>query len=63
MTVDYASSADAKRSSPLLVLLAWMVVGLPALWGVAMSARAAMQLFHPPPAQTVTSPAAPSGGK
>lgn len=64
MTIEYASPDNAKRSSPLLVLLAWAVVGLPALWGISMSARAAMQLFQNTPA-TANSAAAsgPVSGK
>lgn len=50
MTIDYSQThAPQRRGSPLLVALAWAVVGIPALWGVAMTARTAMQLFHSPP--------------
>lgn len=58
MTIESSSAVDAKPSSPLLVLLAWAVVGIPALWGIFMTGRAAMQLFQNTPT-TTTSPAAP----
>jgi hypothetical protein len=53
MTIDYSHSEPTqRRGSPLLLVLAWAVVGIPALWGVAMTARTAMQLFHSPPAHS-----------
>ena len=45
-----AQAAAAPRhpsQSPLLVLLAWAVVALPAAWGIYMTARTSVQLFHP----------------
>lgn len=53
MTIDYSQThAPQRPGSPLLVVLAWAVVGIPALWGIAMTGRTAMQLFHSPPAQS-----------
>lgn len=49
------TTGQEKPSSPVLVVLAWVVVAVPALWGISMSARTAMQLFQTqaaPPAQT-----------
>ena len=66
MTIDYSSAGTSPRhGSPLLVILAWAVVGIPALWGVAMTARTAMQLFHSPPAAApaAVSTTGPATGK
>jgi hypothetical protein len=65
MTIDYSHSQPTQRpGSPLLVVLAWAVVGIPALWGIAMTGRTAMQLFHAPPAHSAAaSTTAPATGK
>jgi hypothetical protein len=53
MTTESSNSgAPPRPGSRLLVVLAWAVVGIPALWGISMTARTAMKLFHPTPAQT-----------
>jgi hypothetical protein len=49
--------ADVKTSSPALIALAWIIVGVPLGWGVYKSALNAVKLFQPQPA--VTAPAAP----
>jgi len=49
--------ADVKTSSPALIALAWIIVGVPLGWGVYRSALNAVKLFQPQPA--VTAPAAP----
>ena len=49
--------AEIKRSSPALVALAWIIVGVPLAWGVYRSALNAVKLFQTPPA--ATAPAAP----
>jgi hypothetical protein len=49
--------ADVKTSSPALIALAWIIVGVPLGWGVYKSALNAVKLFQPQP--TVTAPAAP----
>lgn len=41
-----------RRTSPLTIALAWAVVSIPALWGVAQTARTSVRLFEPPAAQT-----------
>ena len=49
--------ADVKTSSPALIALAWIIVGVPLGWGVYKSALNAVKLFQPQHA--VTAPAAP----
>jgi hypothetical protein len=39
------STSNVKKSSPALVLLAWIVVSIPAAWGVYNTALNAMKLF------------------
>jgi hypothetical protein len=42
-----------KKSSAIIILLAWIVVGLPAGWGIYNTARNSMKLFQQsPPAAT-----------
>jgi hypothetical protein len=47
--------ATEKKSSVSVILLAWIVVGLPAGWGIYNTARNSMKLFQHPP-----TPAAPT---
>jgi hypothetical protein len=49
--------AEIKQSSPAVIALAWIIVGVPLAWGVYKSALNAVKLFQPQPA--VTAPAAP----
>ena len=42
--------------SMLRVLLAWAVVTIPALWGIAMTIRTSTKLFAAPAAQTSAAP-------
>jgi hypothetical protein len=49
--------AETKSSSPALIALAWIIVGVPLGWGVYKSALNAVKLFQPQPA--ATAPAAP----
>ena len=37
------------RTSPLLVVVAWLVVGLPAAWGVSQTVMRSLDLFRSPP--------------
>jgi hypothetical protein len=37
-----------KKSSPALILLAWLVVSVPAAWGVYNTGKNALKLFQPP---------------
>jgi hypothetical protein len=44
----------AKKSTCFMIFLAWIVVGLPAGWGVYNTARNSMKLFQKSPAPAVT---------
>ncbi len=35
-----------KKTSPFAIAVAWLVVGLPLLWGVAETAKKSLALFH-----------------
>ena len=48
---------EAKASSPAVVAIAWILVGVPLAWGVYKSALNAVKLFQPQPA--ATAPVAP----
>lgn len=48
---------EVRKSSPVVVAIAWIIVGVPLAWGVYKSALNAVKLFQPQPA--VTAPAAP----
>jgi hypothetical protein len=46
---------EARTTSPLLILAAWLIVGIPAAWGVYNTALNAKKLFVAPlPAATQT---------
>jgi hypothetical protein len=47
-----------KRTPVVLVVLAWLFVGIPWTWGVTQLWKNASKLFQSPPA---TSPVAPGG--
>ena len=49
---------EAKKSSPALIAVAWIIVGVPLGWGVYKSAMNAVKLFQSPPAA-----AAPAAAK
>ena len=51
-------ASETKTSSPALVALAWLLVGMPLGWGVYRSGQNAVKLFQPPPA--VAAPAQPA---
>ena len=40
-----APSSDESPSSPVILVLAWLAVGLPLLWGVAQTFKKALTLF------------------
>ena len=42
------------RTSPLLLLVAWLVVGLPAAWGVTQTVKRSMDLFTSPTTPTTS---------
>jgi hypothetical protein len=43
---------NVKKSSGVLILVAWLVVGIPLGWGVYNTLLGAMKLFQSPPTQT-----------
>jgi len=49
---------NPKKSSPALILFAWLLVGIPLGWGVYNTLLSSMKLFQAPP--PVTMPAAPA---
>lgn len=51
--------AAEKKSSPVLILLAWAFVGLPLSWGVYNTVLNSMKLFQAQPA-TLQPPSAPT---
>ena len=48
---------QTKNSSPAMIAIAWIIVGVPLGWGVYKSALNAVKLFQPQPA--ATAPASP----
>ena len=56
-TVDYATPPPA-RTSPLLIALAWFIVGVPAAWGVSQTFTRSLQLFTAPQAPATSQPLA-----
>jgi len=48
---------EVKKSSPAMIAIAWIVVGVPLGWGVYKSSMNAVKLFQSQPA--ATAPAAP----
>jgi hypothetical protein len=50
--------SETRTTSPLLIVAAWMIVGIPAAWGVYNTALNAKKLFvAPPPVAAVPTPA------
>ena len=47
------------RTSPLLLTVAWLVVGITAAWGVSQTVMRSMDLFTPPATSAATVPASP----
>ena len=41
-----ATAPEARKSHTPTLVLAWLAVGLPLLWGVVMTLEKAMALFH-----------------
>ena len=49
-----------KQTSPIVLIVAWLIVGVPAAWGVEQTVLKSLDLFRsqPPPAtQPATQPA------
>ena len=40
------SAEPTTPSNPLILILAWLAVGAPLLWGVAQTFKKALALFH-----------------
>ena len=56
-TLEYATPSQPHRaSSPILIAIAWIIVGVPAAWGVTQTLHKSMALFQSPP--PTTAPAA-----
>jgi hypothetical protein len=45
------------RTSPLLLIVAWLVVGIPAAWGVSQTVMRSLDLFKSPPPPATAAPA------
>jgi hypothetical protein len=59
-TPDYAGRAQPAAhatTSPVLIALAWLFVGVPLAWGVEQTAAKSLDLFRAPAAQPQTQPA------
>jgi len=51
---------QVKKTSVILVILAWLFVGIPGAWGIAQAWKNAKKLFQsPPPASAPASTAHP----
>jgi hypothetical protein len=56
---DSAAGSPRSTSSPVLIAAAWLLVGIPAAWGVAQTFKTSLKLFQAPP----PAPTAPAGVK
>ena len=55
------AAVPPRGTSPLLLIVAWLIVGIPAAWGVTQTAKRSMDLFKSAPGSTVpATSAAPS---
>jgi hypothetical protein len=54
--------ADEKRTSPLVLIVVWLIVGVPGAWGVEQTLRKSLDLFRGP-AHTTEVPAIPTPGQ
>jgi hypothetical protein len=52
MRPDSASHEIPPRTSPMLLMIAWIVVGVPASWGVYQTVDRSLALFRSPPPPT-----------
>jgi len=50
MTHDNTGAGMTRGTSPLLLIVAWLIVGIPAAWGVTQTVKRSMDLFKAPPA-------------
>lgn len=55
-TANAAPTVQTK-SSPVLLVIVWLIVGIPALWGVSQTVKTSLNLFNPPAStQPATAP-------
>jgi hypothetical protein len=54
--MEHRMSEDTKQSSPVLILAAWVLVGVPLTWGVYNTLLNSMKLFHAPATVPVSAP-------
>jgi hypothetical protein len=47
---------DTKKSSGAMILVAWLIVGIPLSWGVYNTVLSSMKLFQTPAAPTAAPP-------
>jgi hypothetical protein len=58
MTEQYDQpNTPTPNSSKGLLIIAWLIVGLPALWGVSQTVQTSMKLFNPPASTQHAAPA------
>jgi hypothetical protein len=48
---------DIKKTPVAAILVAWLIVGIPAAWGIYNTALNAKKLFATPPTTSTTAPA------
>ena len=48
--------ADIKKTPTAAIMVAWLIVGIPAAWGIYNTALNAKKLFAAPPATSTTTP-------
>ncbi len=52
--------ADEKRTSPLVLIVVWLIVGVPGAWGVEQTLFKSLDLFRAPAHNTAAPAAAPA---
>jgi hypothetical protein len=55
-----AEAVKVKKSSPVLIAAAWIIVVLPTLWGLNYTVKNALKIFAKPAAVTAPAQAAPA---
>jgi K+ transporter len=55
-----AEALKVKKSSPVLIAAAWVIVVLPTLWGLNYTVQNAMKIFAKPAASSAAKPTAPA---
>ena len=53
-------SEDTKKSSPVMILAAWVLVGVPLTWGVYNTLLNSMKLFQAPATTAAPASGAPT---